>query len=45
MNETNNLAERKYEPIIIGDVSASPFLFFNADNMTIMKQYPEYFTN
>ena len=42
MNETNNLAERKCEPIIIGDVSASPFFsFFNADNMVIMKQYPD----
>jgi len=42
MNEINNLAERKCEPIIIGDVSASPFFsFFNADNMEIMKQYPD----
>ena len=42
MNETNNLAQRKCEPIIIGDVSASPFFsFFNADNMEIMKQYPD----
>lgn len=41
MNETNNHAQRKCEPIIIGDVSASPFLFFNADNMEIMKQYPD----
>ena len=42
MNEKNNLAERKCEPIIIGDVSASPFFsFFNADNMEIMKQYPD----
>jgi len=42
MNETNNLAQRKCEPIIIGDVSASPFFsFFNADNMEIMAQYPD----
>ena len=42
MNEKNNLAERKCEPIIIGDVSASPFFsFFNADNMEIMKQYTD----
>ena len=42
MNETNNLAQSKCEPIIIGDVSASPFFsFFNADNMEIMKQYPD----
>ena len=42
MNETNNLAQRKCEPIIIGAVSASPFFsFFNADNMEIMKQYPD----
>ena len=42
MNETNNLAQRKCEPIIIGDVSASPFFsFFNADNMDIMAQYPD----
>lgn len=42
MNETNNLAQRKCEPIIIGDVSASHFFsFFNADNMEIMAQYPD----
>ena len=42
MNEINNLEKRKCEPIIIGDVSASPFFsFFNADNMEIMKQYPD----
>ena len=42
MNETNNLAQRKCEPIIIGGVSASPFFsFFNADNMEIMAQYPD----
>ena len=42
MNEINNLEKRKCEPIIIGDVSASPFFsFFNADNMEIMKQYTD----
>ena len=42
MNETNNLAQRKCEPIIIGDVSASPFFsFFNSDCMEIMAQYPD----
>ena len=42
MNENKTTEERKCEPIIIGDVSASPFFsFFNADNMEIMRQYPD----
>ena len=42
MNENKTSEMSKCEPIIIGDVSASPFFsFFNADNMQIMKQYPD----
>ena len=42
MNENKTTEMSKCEPIIIGDVSASPlFSFFNADNMQIMKQYPD----
>ena len=42
MNENKTTEISKCEPIIIGDVSASPFFsFFNADNMEIMKQYPD----
>ena len=42
MNENKTTEMSKCEPIIIGDVSASPFFsFFNADNMKIMKQYPD----
>ena len=42
MNENKTTEMSKCEPIIIGDVSASPFFsFFNADNMTIMAQYPD----
>ena len=42
MNEYKTFKTAQCEPIIIGDVSASPFFsFFNADNMEIMKQYPD----
>ena len=42
MNETNNHAQRKCEPIIIGDVSASPLIsFFNMDNLEFMKSKPD----
>ena len=42
MNDKQTLENARCEPIIIGDVSASPlFSFFNADNMQIMKQYPD----
>ena len=42
MHELKTFKTAQCEPIIIGDVSASPFFsFFNADNMEIMKQYPD----
>ena len=41
MNENETFKTAQCESISIGGVSASPFLFFNADNMDIMKQYPD----
>ena len=43
MNEREQQLQNSTQPTIAGEacVSASPFLFFNADNMEIMKQYPD----
>jgi hypothetical protein len=44
MTERDTKLEQRTQPTIAGEVrvSASPFFsFFNADNMEIMKQYPD----
>ena len=43
MNAREQQLQNSTQPTIAGEacVSASPFLFFNADNMEIMKQYPD----
>ena len=44
MNARDTKTEQRTQPTIAGEVrvSASPFFsFFNADNMVIMKQYPD----
>ena len=41
MNEIKTFKTAQCEPIIIGDVSASPFLFFNSDCVEVMKTFKD----